>query len=77
MAKKQKNTQADEQLPVKDTVEAQLQPSASTEAVKELAPEDLVSKVPINKYDPFQLKSSIDDEICYVSKDTRISGIVT
>jgi hypothetical protein len=26
-----------------------------------------VSKVSINKYDPYQLKSSIDDEICHVS----------
>lgn len=26
-----------------------------------------IAKVSINKYDPFQLKGSIDDEICYVS----------
>lgn len=26
-----------------------------------------ISKVSINKYDPFQLKGSIDDEIVYVS----------
>lgn len=40
-----------------------------------LAPEDLVSKVSINKYDPFQLKSSIDDEICHVRLYTRVKMI--
>jgi len=43
------------------------QPQEAKETVVVLQPEDLVSKVSINKYDPFQLKSSIDDEICYVS----------
>ena len=29
--------------------------------------EEIISKTSINKYDPFQLKSSIDDEIVAVS----------
>ena len=29
--------------------------------------EDVISKVSINKYDPFQLKGSIDDECVFVS----------
>ena len=29
--------------------------------------EDLISKVSINKYDPFQLKGTVDDEIYYVT----------
>ena len=30
--------------------------------------EELISKISINKYDPYQLKSSIDEEIVAVSK---------
>ena len=30
-------------------------------------PDDLIAKVSINKYDPFQLKGTVDDEICYVT----------
>lgn len=56
MAKKTKTTTESEQS----------EPTQEAKVVV-LAPEDLVSKVSINKYDPFQLKSSIDDEICYVS----------
>jgi len=26
-----------------------------------------ISKVSINKYDPFQLKGTVDDEMCFVS----------
>jgi hypothetical protein len=40
-------------------------PVATTTTVK--ASDDLISKVSINKYDPFQLKGTVDDEICYVS----------
>lgn len=29
--------------------------------------EELIAKAPINKYDPFQLKASIDDEMAHVS----------
>ena len=31
------------------------------------ADDEPISKVSINKYDPYQLKSSIDDEIVFVS----------
>ncbi len=34
--------------------------------------DDLIAKVSINKYDPFQLKGTVDDEICYVHDTTRI-----
>jgi hypothetical protein len=33
------------------------------------AQEEPISKVSINKYDPFQLKSSIDDELAYVREN--------
>ena len=32
--------------------------------------DDLISKLSINKYDPFQLKGTVDDEICYVREHT-------
>ena len=43
--------------------------AASTEALPEppIFDEDVISKVSINKYDPFQLKGSIDDECVFVS----------
>ena len=34
--------------------------------------EDIISKISINKYDPYQLKSSIDEEIVSVSSFIRI-----
>ena len=34
--------------------------------------DDLIAKVSINKYDPFQLKGTVDDEICYVHDTTRL-----
>ena len=41
------------------------QEAVSTAAIAE--GDEPIAKVSINKYDPFQLKGSIDDEICYVS----------
>lgn len=38
--------------------------AANTAAVTHL--DDLISKVSINKYDPFQLKGTVDDEIYFV-----------
>jgi len=55
----------------KTNTEEQEQPVIEVEAPV-LAPEDLISKVSINKYDPFQLKSSIDDEICHVRYNSTL-----
>ncbi len=41
-------------------------------AVTATTPDDLIAKVSINKYDPFQLKGTVDDEICYVHDTTRL-----
>ena len=38
--------------------------------------DDLISKVSINKYDPFQLKGTVDDEIYYVTTHTYITPIL-
>ena len=38
--------------------------------------DDLISKLSINKYDPFQLKGTVDDEICYVRQHTPKPYIV-
>ena len=39
---------------------------SSTKEVVQVVDEP-IAKVSINKYDPFQLKGTIDDEICFVS----------
>ena len=39
----------------------------SKESVDTTTSEELIAKTSINKYDPFQLKSSIDDEVARVS----------
>lgn len=38
--------------------------------------DDLISKLSINKYDPFQLKGTVDDEICYVRQHNHKPYIV-
>jgi hypothetical protein len=49
--------------------EDQAAAAAPTEAQAEptLFDDDVIAKVSINKYDPFQLKGSIDDECVFVS----------
>ncbi len=37
--------------------------------------DDLISKVSINKYDPFQLKGTVDDEIYYVRKNIHAIAV--
>jgi hypothetical protein len=34
-----------------------------------------ISKVSINKYDPFQLKGTIDDEIYFVSRPLKVISV--
>ena len=38
--------------------------------------DDLIAKVSINKYDPFQLKGTVDDEICYVTHTLSLYYLV-
>lgn len=37
--------------------------------------DDLISKVSINKYDPFQLKGTVDDEIYYVNRHSPYNSL--
>lgn len=52
--------------------------SSNKEAAVTLAEGDEpISKVSINKYDPFQLKGTVDDEMCFVSVfNTHIIALV-
>jgi hypothetical protein len=37
--------------------------------------DDLISKVSINKYDPFQLKGTVDDEIYFVTTHSPFNSL--
>ena len=45
--------------------------SEAVAATTGVTQDDLISKVSINKYDPFQLKGTVDDEICYVREQNE------
>jgi len=49
--------------------DSQTKSSAQVGEADQSAQEEPISKVSINKYDPFQLKSSIDDELAYVREN--------
>ena len=59
MSKKQNKKQEEQATAAAAPAEAQAEPI--------LLDNDVIAKVSINKYDPFQLKGSIDDECVFVS----------
>ena len=60
-----KNSSKTKKQATKQEDTAPITEAAGSAAV--VAEDDPVSKVSINKYDPFQLKGTLDDEITYVT----------
>ena len=64
----------------KEVVATTEEPKLEVEVGAASSLEDAVSKTSINKYDPFQIKSSLDEEIAYVSAflvEAKICGLAS
>lgn len=68
MSKQNKKAKAhQEEQPLQSSTTTTTVRATDVDAISPSAPEDLISRVAINRYDPFQLKGGIDDEIAHVS----------